>query len=46
VACTYKAADLDWWYVIEGELDNGTVIEVFNNEGIFKWHGNPMRYRM
>jgi len=29
-----------WWYVIEGQLDDGTPMELFKHESIFNWQGS------
>eukprot|EP01114_Cavostelium_apophysatum_P018849 TRINITY_DN5924_c0_g1_i1.p1 TRINITY_DN5924_c0_g1~~TRINITY_DN5924_c0_g1_i1.p1 ORF type:complete len:685 (+),score=78.56 TRINITY_DN5924_c0_g1_i1:163-2217(+) len=33
--------DFTWYYYMEGELDNGTKVEVWGNEGLFTWEGAP-----
>jgi len=33
-----------WFYHIEGELDNGTKIELFANEGLFTWEPSPFTF--
>ncbi|EGG22493.1 hypothetical protein DFA_04621 [Cavenderia fasciculata] len=35
---------IHWWYTFEGELDDGTQMEMWNNEGLFTWKGNPAPY--
>jgi len=29
-----------WWYVFEGNLDDGTQVEIFKNEGLWNWEPN------
>lgn len=33
-----------WWYTFEGELDDGTPMELWNNDGLFTWKGNIAPY--
>jgi len=33
-----------WWYTVEGTLDDGSQMELWRNEGMFNWKGNPAPY--
>jgi len=33
-----------FWYVINGLLHNGDEINIFDDEGLVKWHGVPLTY--
>ncbi|KAN0026758.1 hypothetical protein ACTFIV_007749 [Dictyostelium citrinum] len=33
-----------WWYTFEGELDDGTLVELWNNQGLFTWIPNVEPY--
>ncbi len=35
-----RPPNVQWYYIIEGELDNGTAMELFRDEGMFKWEPN------
>jgi len=36
-----RPPNTQWFYVIDGELDNGTSVELFKNEGMFRWEPTP-----
>jgi len=33
-----------WWYLFEGELDDGTPMELWNNQGLYTWEPNLAPY--
>eukprot|EP01132_Coremiostelium_polycephalum_P004161 gene4161-5209_t len=39
-----RPPSIHWWYTYEAELDDGTQMELWNNEGLFTWEGNPAPY--
>ncbi len=36
-------ADGDWWYVIEGQLEKGQMVELWRDGQIHRWDGNALR---
>jgi len=39
-----RPPDGDFWLIIEGNLTSGEAVELFRDEGIWKWEGNEMTY--
>jgi hypothetical protein len=39
-----RPPSIQWYYIIEGELDNGKPVELFRNEGMFNFEGSPMSW--
>jgi len=39
-----RPPNVQWYYIIQSELDNGTVGELFREEGLFRWELNPMSW--
>jgi len=37
-----RPPDLDWWYIIQAWMVNGTEVELHRNEGMWKWEGVPV----
>ena len=32
---------IDWYFVIDAKLENGTRVELFGDEGLFRWTYRP-----
>lgn len=37
-----KPPSINWWYVYEAELENGTTVDFFRNRGIYTWEPSPL----
>eukprot|EP01133_Synstelium_polycarpum_P009234 gene9234-10832_t len=39
-----RPPSVHWWYTFEAELDDGSQTEIWNNQQLFHWKGNPAPY--
>jgi hypothetical protein len=37
-----RPPNINWWYIIQGWLVNGSEIEIHRNRGMWNWEGNPL----
>jgi len=39
-----RPPNIDWWFVLEASLSDGSNIDLWGNGGLFNWEGRPLAF--